>query len=53
MKANLISIKHDRTKPQIPLQLAEVELVLETRDREHLDYILESLARQGYRPLGL
>lgn len=52
MKANLISIKHDRTKPQIPLQLAEVELVMETRNKEHLDYILDSLARQGYSPLG-
>jgi len=53
MKVNLISVKHERTKPQIPLQLAEVELVLETRNKEHLDYILESLARQGYSPLGL
>ena len=48
MQANLISINHDRIKPQVPLQQAEVELVLETRDREHLNFILEALDREGY-----
>lgn len=49
-RANVISVLHDRIKPNIPLKQAEVELVLETRDRGHIDEIMLLLSRQGYTP---
>lgn len=49
-RANVISVNHDRIKPNIPLKQAEVELSLETRDREHVQLIIASLAQIGYCP---
>ncbi len=48
-RANLISVSHDRIKPDVPLREAEVNLILETRDREHLNLILDALSRNGYK----
>ncbi|NPV74063.1 MAG: threonine ammonia-lyase [Pelotomaculum sp.] len=49
-RANVISVAHNRIRPGIPLKQAEVELSLETRNKEHIGQILEVLARAGYRP---
>lgn len=49
-RANVISVSHDRIRPNIPLKQAEVELVLETRDKEHIDEILSLLSHHGYTP---
>ncbi|MEW6425363.1 MAG: threonine ammonia-lyase [Bacillota bacterium] len=49
VRANLISVSHDRIKPEVPLREAEVNLVLETRDREHVELVLEALAQGGYK----
>jgi len=46
---NLISINHDRVKPEVPLREAEVRLVLETRNRDHLHLVLDLLTKNGYR----
>lgn len=46
--ANVISVSHDRLKQSIPLKQAEVELVLETRNKEHIDQVVVDLARAGY-----
>lgn len=51
LQANLISISHDRIAPQVPLRQAEVALTLETRNKEHLDSILQALKREGYKLL--
>lgn len=49
-RANVISISHDRIRPNIPLKQAEVELVLETRNSEHIDEIISLLTRNNYTP---
>ncbi|ABO48647.1 L-threonine ammonia-lyase [Desulforamulus reducens MI-1] len=46
--ANVISIVHDRIKPNVPLKQAEVEISLETRNAEHIAQIVESLGKMGY-----
>ncbi|MCL6449182.1 MAG: threonine ammonia-lyase [Armatimonadetes bacterium] len=48
-RANLISVSHDRIKPEVPLREAEVNLVLETRDADHRHLILDTLVRNGYK----
>ncbi|MGB9804168.1 threonine ammonia-lyase [Desulfofundulus sp.] len=48
VRANVISINHDRIKPQVPLKQAEVELLLETSDVEHIEKIMSALSREGY-----
>ncbi len=49
-RANVIAVSHDRIRPCIPLKQAEVILVLETRNRDHLEQIMELLSRIGYLP---
>jgi len=49
-RANVISVTHDRIKQDIPLKQAEVELALESRNKEHVGQIVGSLTRAGYRP---
>lgn len=49
VRANLISVSHDRIKPEVPLREAEVDLVLETRDQAHRQLILDTLAKEGYK----
>lgn len=46
--ANVISIVHDRIKPNVPLKQAEVEIALETRNNAHISQIVESLDKKGY-----
>lgn len=49
-QANVISINHDRIKPDVPLKQAEVELTLETRDRDHIELITGMLKSLNYNP---
>ncbi|MCL5289938.1 MAG: threonine ammonia-lyase [Eubacteriales bacterium] len=46
--ANVISVYHDRTKPDIPIKQAGVELALETHNRDHIDQVAASLVKSGY-----
>ncbi|AQS57851.1 threonine ammonia-lyase [Desulforamulus ferrireducens] len=46
--ANIISIVHDRIKPNVPLKQAEVEIALETRNSHHIAEIVETLRGMGY-----
>ncbi|WP_034634561.1 threonine ammonia-lyase [Desulfofundulus thermocisternus] len=48
VRANIISINHDRIKPQVPLKQAEVELLLETSDGDHVRRVVDALSREGY-----
>lgn len=47
-EANIISIVHDRIKPNVPLKQAEVEIALETRNSQHIAEIVETLRGMGY-----
>lgn len=49
-RANVISVSHDRIRPNIPLKQAEVELVLETRNWAHINEIISLLSRDGFTP---
>jgi threonine dehydratase len=46
---NIIETYHKRAFTNLPLQSAEVEVVVQTRGAEHLREILERLAAGGYR----
>ncbi|MDF9407058.1 MAG: L-threonine dehydratase catabolic TdcB [Pelotomaculum sp. PtaB.Bin013] len=48
--ANVISVTHDRIKQEIPLKQAEVELTLETRNKEHIEQVIACLTTAGYVP---
>jgi threonine dehydratase len=47
-KANVVQIHHDRTFGGADLNETVVEVVLETRGKEHIDEIRESLLTRGY-----
>ncbi|UNC90695.1 threonine ammonia-lyase [Candidatus Contubernalis alkaliaceticus] len=46
--ANVMSIRHNRLDFELPVDCAEVELTLETRDREHSEEIVEELRKKDY-----
>lgn len=48
LSANVVEVHHNRIRSEVELGEARVDLVLETQDREHLDNIIEELARKGY-----
>lgn len=48
-KANVISISHDRLDPDIPIDKAQVEVVLETQSSEHIAQLIEIFKEQGYK----
>jgi threonine dehydratase len=49
-RANILEITHDRLRSNIDFGEAEVELLLATRGRDHIDTILEELTTRGYAP---
>lgn len=48
-KANVVSVHHERILPRIPISKAEIQLVLETRDKEHVREITDVLKSNGYK----
>ena len=48
MQSNIISVSHNRVDPHVPLKKARVELLLETRNREHVQEIIAALGGKGY-----
>lgn len=48
LRVNVVSVRHDRVDPNVPLGLAEVGLSLETRDPHHTQELLTTLQREGY-----
>lgn len=46
--ANIIQISHQRTFTHLPIQIAEVELVLQTRGVEHVQQIVRELQQDGF-----
>jgi threonine dehydratase len=48
--ANIEEVHHQRTFTQLPLQTAEVEFVIQTRNHDHVREILRELQNAGYKP---
>ena len=46
--ANIEQIFHQRAFTNLPVQAVEVDFVLETRDREHVQQVIEALAAAGF-----
>ena len=47
-RTNIYAIRHDRTSRDIGMTAAEVELDLETRGRDHVEALLETLRERGF-----
>ena len=47
-RANIIEVQHQRLFLDVPVKSAEIVLVLETRDREHVAEIVAMLEKAGY-----
>jgi threonine dehydratase len=50
MGANIEQVHHQRTFTQLPLQTAEVEFVVQTRNHEHVSHIIAALKAAGFNP---
>ena len=50
MGANIEQVHHQRTFTQLPLQTAEVEFVVQTRNHEHVSQIVAALQEAGFNP---
>ena len=48
--ANIEEVHHQRTFTQLPLQTAEVEFVVQTRNHEHVREIMAALEAAGFNP---
>ena len=48
VNANIEEVHHQRAFTTLPVQSAEVELVLQARDREHVGQIIDALADAGF-----
>jgi threonine dehydratase len=46
--ANIVEVEHRRDVPTLQLRRARLELVIETRDRNHADEIVAALEKQGW-----
>ncbi|MDE0941708.1 MAG: threonine ammonia-lyase [Alphaproteobacteria bacterium] len=47
--ANILEVQHQRNFPGVPAKMAELDLVLESRDRGHIDEIIGALRGAGYK----
>ena len=48
--ANIEEVHHQRTFTELPLQTAEVEFVVQTRNHEHVGEIVKALQTTGFSP---
>jgi threonine dehydratase len=49
--ANIIEVGHRRLFLDVPAKGAKLDVIVETRDRAHVEDILAALARSGYEPV--
>jgi threonine dehydratase len=47
--ANIVEVSHQRTFSDLPAKGTLLELVIETRDRAHLDDVMTKLCAAGYK----
>ena len=48
--ANIEAVHHQRTFTELPLQTAEVEFVVQTRNPSHVDEVMDMLRSAGFNP---
>ncbi|MFN4149777.1 MAG: threonine ammonia-lyase, partial [Candidatus Sericytochromatia bacterium] len=48
LNANILNINHDRLKSTLKLGQTEVEIAVETRNKEHNESIIVGLKSEGY-----
>ena len=48
-EANILHLFHDRLARDLPLDFTRVELILETRNQEHGEQVIQALEGAGYR----
>lgn len=48
--ASIVEVQHQRSFTRLPLETVNVELVLRTRGRDHLDEVVQSLREVGFAP---
>jgi threonine dehydratase len=46
--ANIEEVHHQRAFSTLPVQSVEVEVVVQTRDRQHLSAVIEALHARGF-----
>ena len=46
---NILEVQHQRNFPGVPAKLAELDLVLESRDRDHIEDITTAISAAGYK----
>lgn len=51
LRANVLSVHHQRVGVRIHLGQTEVEIDLETRDKAHIDLVFNTLRESGYAPI--
>ena len=47
-QANILDVAHQRLFPELPAKLADLDMVVETRDQAHIDDIMATLQGAGY-----
>ena len=50
MGANIIEVAHNRLALDVPAKGAEFDLLIETRDAQHTQEIMDALRERGYPP---
>jgi len=53
MGGNIIEVAHNRLSLDVPAKGAEFDLMIETRDAQHTQEIVDALVASGYPPRGL
>ncbi|MGE0313223.1 MAG: threonine ammonia-lyase [Lautropia sp.] len=53
LQANIEEVHHQRTFSTMPLQNAEVDVVIQTRGKAHVAQVLASLSQAGYQARGI
>jgi threonine dehydratase len=46
--ANIVEVHHQRLLQDVPVKMAEIDIVLETRDRAHVQMVAQRLAEAGF-----
>ena len=50
MGANIIEVAHNRLALDVPAKGAEFDIMIETRDAQHTQEIMDALREHGYPP---
>ncbi|MGB1069269.1 MAG: threonine ammonia-lyase, partial [Henriciella sp.] len=48
--ANILEVAHNRIALDVPAKGAEFDILIETRDRQHTQDVIDALVKAGYPP---